>query len=520
MNSLTWYGKKLQHLCTKSWNLAKLFIHSHYRDILFKVNPFFIYLFYFISLPFLGFGVLKSLNPRSPNFAPRDIDLLFTSVSAATVSSMSTVEMEVFSDSQLIFMTVLMFVGGEVFTSMLGLHLRRLKNVETWKGEEKIGPVSFISSEEIEMGSISRPGSRPDGENPFIEYDSINFLGFVVWGYLLVFHILGVFSVLVYLSLIRSARGVLRRKGLKILTFAVFTTVSSFSNCGFVPTNENMIVFGKNSGLLLILIPQILFGNTLFPPGLRLAVWAVGKRFKKAEARYLLHNENEARYTHFLPRAHIPFLVGTVFGFILIGFVLLCAMEWDSIGLSGLGSYQKVVGVIFLCVNARHAGETIVDLSTIAPAILAFFVVMMYLPPYASFVPIKRDDQIHEDSKLGRKEIKRTRIAENILFSQLSYLAIFIIIICITERKSLKNDPMNFSVLNIIVEVISAYGNVGFTTGYSCDRLIRPHRNCVNKWYGFSGKWSDEGKIVLIVVMIFGRLKKFNMNGGQAWKLL
>uniref|UniRef100_A0A6N2LNB3 tRNA pseudouridine synthase n=1 Tax=Salix viminalis TaxID=40686 RepID=A0A6N2LNB3_SALVM len=31
---------------------------------------------------------------------------------------------------------------------------------------------------------------------------------------------------------------------------------------------------------------------------------------------------------------------------------------------------------------------------------------------------------------------------------------------------------------------------------------------------------SDEGKIILIVVMMFGRLKKFNMDGGRAWKLL
>ncbi|KAG8373935.1 hypothetical protein BUALT_Bualt11G0076900 [Buddleja alternifolia] len=142
-----------------------------------------------------------------------------------------------------------------------------------------------------------------------------------------------------------------------------------------------------------------------------------------------------------------------------------------------------------------------------------------YLPPYTSFIPMKKDEESTLLESEGRKK-RRKKIAENLIFSQLSYLVIFIIIICITERKSLKNDPINFSVLNITLEVISAYGNVGFTTGYSCERQIREEPNCVNKWYGFSGKWSDQGKIILIIVMFFGRLKKFNMNGGRAWKLL
>ena len=68
--------------------------------------------------------------------------------------------------------------------------------------------------------------------------------------------------------------------------------------------------------------------------------------------------------------------------------------------------------------------------------------------------------------------------------------------------------------------VNSGYGNVGFTTGYSCERQLHPEANCQNKWIGFVGKWSDEGKISLILVMFFGRLKNFNMDGGKPWKFL
>lgn len=43
---------------------------------------------------------------------------------------------------------------------------------------------------------------------------------------------------------------------------------------------------------------------------------------------------------------------------------------------------------------------------------------------------------------------------ENLVFSQLSYLAIFVSMICITEREKMKEDPLNFNVLNIVVEVV------------------------------------------------------------------
>ncbi|KAA8535717.1 hypothetical protein F0562_030720 [Nyssa sinensis] len=200
-----------------------------------------------------------------------------------------------------------------------------------------------------------------------------------------------------------------------------------------------------------------------------------------------------------------------------IQLVVFCSLEWHSEAMDGLNSYQKFVGSLFEVANSRHTGESVVDLSILSPAVLVLFIVMMYLAPYTSFLPI---EDHKEESRDDKKSIKqRKKIVEHLLFSQLSYLVIFIILICITERQKLKEDPLNFNVLNITIEVISAYGNVGFSTGYSCARKLKPDSNCKDAWYGFAGRWSSKGKLILILVMFFGRLKKFNLDGGRAWKL-
>ncbi|XP_047968448.1 probable cation transporter HKT7 [Salvia hispanica] len=492
--------------------MIHLFLSCCHRIILFKINAFSAYIIYFLSLSCVGFGFLKALKPRTDAFTPRNIDLFYTSVSATTVSSMSSVEMEAFSNAQLVVMTFLMFLGGEIFVSMLRVHLNAFKVTRKLRVEGRDEPHVSVVKVPDETGNLS----HQDFDDESLKYGSIRFLGWVVLGYVAMVQIIGIASVLMYLGLVSGAKNVVRNKGIKRLTFVVFTVMSSFASCGYVPTNENMVVFKEYSGLLLILIPQLLLGNTLFPAALRGVLW-IGRRNNMA--KYLLKSSGmEIGYMHLLPGLQCLLLVATVLGFLLIGFVFFSSMEWNNAGLDGLNTYQKVVGIVFQIVNARHAGETIVDLSTIAPAILVFFVLLMYLPPYTLFLPIEKDEQIM--SKCEGKEKRRNTIVENFIFSQLSYLAIFIILICITERKSLKEDPLNFSVLNITLEVISAYGNVGFTTGYSCDRQLRADPKCVNKWYGFSGKWSDEGKIILIIVMFFGRLKQFNMNGGRAWMLL
>ncbi|KAL4035988.1 hypothetical protein IC575_004702 [Cucumis melo] len=291
------------------------------------------------------------LKPKTyPFFQPTKLDLFYTSVSASTVSSMSSIEMEVFSNSQLIVLTVLMFIGGEIFTSMVGLHLRKLfkRDLQNHPTNYQIRTSSTLEGFESEFNQVFR------------------------------------FCC------------ILNEKGINLVTFSFFTCVSTLASCGFVPTNENMIVFHKNSGLLLILIPQVLVGNTLYSSCLRFCIWVIGKFSKdhndehRLKVDYLLTNSEEIGYIHLLPSLHSCLLVATVFGFILIQFVLICSMEWDSNGFSDLNFYQKVVAILFLSTNSRHTGETIVDISLLSSAILILFVVMMlvslFLPSYQSLL--------------------------------------------------------------------------------------------------------------------------------------
>ncbi|KAL2503285.1 Sodium transporter HKT1 [Forsythia ovata] len=397
---------------------------------------------------------------------PKDFDLFFTSVSAATVSSMSTVEMEVFTNIQLVFLTILMLFGGEVFTSMLGLHLMRFKLHKNRIKDKKIDFVTKDSEknsidhiDQLDMVTHSED-EKPDTnletdiksmENEALKFKSITILAQVVSCFLLVVHVAGSSMILMYVSLISNAKQVLKKKQLNLKTFAIFTTVSTFANCGFVPTNENMMIFKKNSGLLLILIPQLLIGNTLYPVCLRLLIWFLEKFTKRAEFRYMLKNSRELGYGHLLPGSHSAFLAFTVFGFIAVQFILFCSLEWNSESTSGVSFYQKIVGSLFQVVNSRHAGEFVFDLLALSPAILVLFVLMMYLPPYTSFLPIH--EKISTSENEANSKTKRKNIMENISFSQLSYLVIFIILICITERDKMKRDPLNFSVLNIVLEV-------------------------------------------------------------------
>ncbi|OEL35244.1 putative cation transporter HKT6 [Dichanthelium oligosanthes] len=364
---------------------------------------------------------------------------------------MATVEMEDFSSTQLWMLAILMLIGGEVFTSMLGLHFMKAK-FDTKGPVNKTGYSFYVDVESINYansGPSSTQGTKvmvPMSElrledKDHVDPKTIESLGYALMVYLLVTNLGSSLAIYLYLRLVPDAQDVLKRKGIGRVIFSMFTAISSVGNCGFTPVNENMIIFQNNSILLLLIIPQILSGNTLFAPCLRFMMWSLKKITGKKEYHFIVQHPEALGYKHLMNSRECIYLMVTVISFIITQTILFCSLEWSSEALQEMNSYQKIVGALFQSVNARHAGESIVDLSSLSSSILVLYTIMI------------------------------------------------------------------------------AYGNVGFSLGYSCQRLLNHNTHCKDASYGFVGRWSDKGKVILIIVMVFGRLKAFNMKGGRAWKL-
>ncbi|XP_047249956.1 sodium transporter HKT1-like [Capsicum annuum] len=438
---------------------------SFFKILSLQVKPFWVELGYFMIFSFLGFLALNVTKPRTlPSFRPHNLDVFFTSVSATTVSSMSTVEMEVFSNAQLVFMTILMFLGGEAFTSFLRLQLMKLKLVKkqsVLQNNDAFDHSSSINLDNKLEHAVINPMEDSHHE-AIAKLKSIRLLTYVVFGYILVVILLGSSLVSIYITFIPCAKQILNEKGLNLHTFSIFTTVSTFANCGFVPTNENMMVFKQNSGLLLILIPQILLGNTLYAPSLRFVIWFLWKFTKRQEFENILKNSKRVGYSHIFPRFETIAIAITVLAFISVQFVAFF-------------------------VNTRHTGQSVFDISSFSPAIIVLFALMMYLSSSTTFLPVdNHEERLKTKEKINRR--KRRSLVKYISFSQPSCLVIFTILICLVEKDKTKNDTLNFNVPNIAFEVISAYGTVGMSVGYGCARQIKPDGHCKDTTYGFAGK--------------------------------
>ncbi|KAH9321683.1 hypothetical protein KI387_016322, partial [Taxus chinensis] len=424
------------------------------------------------------------------------LNAFYTSVSATTVSSLGVVPMQDLSELQLVVLVILMFLGGEVFTSMLCLHLTRLglwlrlhdsnkflqeRNMD---GIEMADPDITRNNRSHDI-SVPEPGdnlrmefdmivknneievypNKDNSEGEYgIEYEALRRLGYISLLYLGLVQISGIAAVAIYFIFSSSGKHILGSRGIRISTFAVFTVVSSFANCGFTPLNENMYPFRKHHGLLLMIVAfQILVGNTMFAPCFRALVCSISRFTKHGRVYdYILMDKNGGRlYPHLFSSRKCVWLTFTVVGFVAVEMVLLLALHWNSEALEGLSTLEKLIGGVFQSVAIRHAGENVVNPELLSATVIVLYVIMMYLPPYPLYMegdaknvkplPKTRGEESAKSNSSHDESISMQ--FEKLFLHDLCYLIIAVMLICITERDKLIQDPLNFKVVNIVFEV-------------------------------------------------------------------
>ncbi|CAD6338447.1 unnamed protein product [Miscanthus lutarioriparius] len=507
------------------------------------LTPLLLHLSYFLAVDLLGFLALVLLKPSNPGYHPRYVDVFFMSTSAVTVTGLATVEMEDLSSAQLVVLTLLMLLGREMFVSLLGLVLessrkRRQQQRDHQDHDGRVMAAAVCDEPDLEQANNPAPtpsaDSSGDGDDRKETCRAFRSLALVVSAYMAAILVVGSVLVFAYVATVPTARDVLARKRISAALFSVSTTVSSFTNGGLLPTNESMAVFAANRGLLLLLAAQILAGSTLLPVFLRLAVSATrglaralflftgrGGPVEELVPMDMEKSAAAAGFGHLLPRGpRAASLAATVVAVAAARRDAPLLPELELRGVQGLTAGEKLTNAVFMSVNVRQAGENSVDCSLVAPAVLVLFLAMMCIPASATLLSVHDDGSEMKRSGAGEPESrdgaeKKRRLSLNsMLLSPLACNAAAVMLACITERRSISGDPLNFSTFNVIFEVISAYGNVGLSTGYSCSRLPPAAEEataaCHDKPYSFSGWWTDQGKLLLVLLMLYGRLKGFH----------
>ena len=233
----------------------------------------------------------------------------------------------------------------------------------------------------------------------------------------------------------------------------------------------------------------------------------------------------------------------------------LFSMEERPEALNLYGSQHKLVGMgYFMAVSARYCGIQTIDLRYVTQGMLVVYIIAMYIPDqpfttldifdenavridkitsekkymdghdlssnfYVSQISLQTNSTVnqgknkHDDfikssnpsndqdkSKHVQSSICSTKVLNNLytmafatLKSHQVWLLLSILVLSFTEDKLCTESPDNFNIFYIFFEVISAYGNVGYSVGI------------IGQCYALSGAFSKMGKLVIIFVMYLGK---------------
>lgn len=422
-------------------------MHSKFRIKSATENLF----IYFLFLALTGTILFRFPAFYSDGMPIPLIDSIFTTVSAMCVTGLSTVDMSVFSNSGFLLILLLIEAGGlglvSFFTIYLALDAKKISLLN-----RNIIKDYFTEEQQIETKQIIR-------EIIFFTL-FIQFLGALILSLLLKFH------------------------GEKnYIFYGIFISVSAFCNAGFSPYSESLSSF-TNSPLFLLTVSLIIILGGLGFSVMSNILFTLKKRNGQKRTILSLHSKI-VLFTTFILIAG-----GTAFFFIF---------EYNG-AYKDLSFSSALLNAFFQAVTLRTAGfETISQNSFSAHStVLSDIFMLIGGSPGSMAGGIKTTTffllltlaykSIHDKNSpsIFHRDISEssTSKATSIFIKAICFLSVMIILLLISEQKSIKNGI--FSESSLIFEAFSAFATVGLSKG-------------------ITGLLSNSGKIIIIFLMFAGR---------------
>ncbi|KNG50912.1 potassium transport protein 1 [Stemphylium lycopersici] len=360
--------------------------------------------------------------------------------------------------------------------------------------------------EPIDLASMSRE------ELGGVEYRALRVLLKVVVCYFFGLHLFGVICLVPWIhNAPAKYQDYLASQGQDKTWWAFYSSQTMVDNLGLTLTPDSMISFRDATWPMLVMSFLAFAGNTFYPCFLRLAIWIMWKiapatSSLKESLRFLLDHPRRC-YTLLFPSGATWILASILFVLNFVDTLLIVVLDLDNPEVNALPVGPRILAALFQSASSRHTGTSSFNLANVNPAVQFSLLVMMYISVYPIAISIRMSESYEEspvglyaaDESLDEKGEGKTYLINhmrNQLSFDLWYIFLGVFCICIAESKRIMSQEegnVSFTVFAIFFEVVSAYGNVGLSLGYS-DNLA-----------SLSGQFTLFGKLVICAMMLRGR---------------
>lgn len=413
---------------------------------------------YFILIALIGSVLLSLPVSYKEGIKVNYIDALFTSVSAICVTGLSTLSMEIFSRTGLVFILILIEAGG------LGI----------------LTYISFLMALASKKISVVNGNLVKDFYIDEIEFNPKNILQKVI-----------LFTLLIQLAGFILLMPGLYNAGDKNFIFdSLFLSISAFCNAGFSPYADSLASFSCSWYVLSVIMILIVLGGIGF-----IVFTNIAQKIKYAR-----------KGQNFYISLHVKIVLISTAVLIVAGFALTLLSFYNT-PLWNLPLSKKILTALFESVTLRTAGFETIPQNSFSPAASLFHLTLMFIggspgsiaggvkttTAFITLLYLLDGNEKRNTVCFGKRRIPSSIINKSVTIVSRSVMILIIAAICLSHAE--KNSILNgsFSVMDIIFETVSALATVGLS------RNVTP-------------QLSFMGKIIIIMTMYIGRTGIYAMS--------